>query len=192
MVWLDGLDMHIVNLMDASFRDGYPDRTHPVTRPEGAADAEVAYNLLPVDQDWRSQTTPIFNYPYARTREALEQLRASAPPDPCHGYKMKYINPVDRRLGDADDLDLDAASAQGLQDHALPLDRQRRLRRGRGHGQEHDRRQDASTGARTTSSSRRAGSSTSTRPRSDAVIFSFSDRVVQEKLDFLREQRGNA
>jgi gentisate 1,2-dioxygenase len=27
---------------------------------------------------------------------------------------------------------------------------------------------------------------------SDAVVFSFSDRVAQEKLDFFREQRGNA
>jgi gentisate 1,2-dioxygenase len=27
---------------------------------------------------------------------------------------------------------------------------------------------------------------------SDAVVFSFSDRVSQEKLDFFREQRGNA
>ncbi len=26
---------------------------------------------------------------------------------------------------------------------------------------------------------------------SDAVLFSFSDRVTQEKLDFWREQRGN-
>ena len=27
---------------------------------------------------------------------------------------------------------------------------------------------------------------------SDALIFQFSDRVVQQKLDFWREQRGNA
>ena len=29
MVWLDGLDMHIVNLFDASFREGYPGKVHP-------------------------------------------------------------------------------------------------------------------------------------------------------------------
>lgn len=27
---------------------------------------------------------------------------------------------------------------------------------------------------------------------SDALIFNYSDRVVQEKLDFFREQRGRA
>src|SRR5436309_1149818 len=82
---LGGLDMHLVNLMDAGFRDGYPDKTHPVTRPEGAADAEFAYNLLPVDYKPTSQTTPIFNYPYARTREALDKMAKFHPIDPCFG-----------------------------------------------------------------------------------------------------------
>src|SRR5712691_4548025 len=56
MVWLDRLDMHIVNLMDASFRDGYPDAVHPLQRPEGAAMAEAGCNLLPVDHAYASQT----------------------------------------------------------------------------------------------------------------------------------------
>jgi gentisate 1,2-dioxygenase len=94
MVWLDGLDMHIVNLLDASFRDGYPDAAHPVTRPEGASDAEVGCNMLPVDTEYGSATSPIFNYPYARTREALDRLHRFREPDACHAHKMKYINPV--------------------------------------------------------------------------------------------------
>ena len=50
MVWLDGLDMHIVNLMCASFRDGYPGKVHPLDRPEGAAMAGAGHNRLPVVQ----------------------------------------------------------------------------------------------------------------------------------------------
>src|SRR5579872_5264013 len=34
MVWLDGLDMHMVNLFSASFREDYPGSSHPITRPE--------------------------------------------------------------------------------------------------------------------------------------------------------------
>jgi len=94
MVWLDGLDVPIVNMMDASFRDGYPEPTHPVTRPEGAADVEFGSNMLPMDQELGSQTSPIFNYPYTRTRAALEKLRRFHKADPCHGFKMKYINPA--------------------------------------------------------------------------------------------------
>ena len=94
MVWLDGLDMHIVNLLGASFRDGYPDARHPLTRPEGAAWAEAGSNMLPIDHDHRSLTSPIFNYPYQRSREALDQLARAREPSPWHGHKMKYINPV--------------------------------------------------------------------------------------------------
>ena len=94
MVWLDVLDLHLVNLMDASFLDNYPEASHPVTRPQGAAEAEAAMNMVPVDQEWHGLTTPIFNYPYARTREALERLRKFRAPDPYHGFKLKYINPV--------------------------------------------------------------------------------------------------
>jgi gentisate 1,2-dioxygenase len=94
MVWLDGLDMHIVNLFAASFRDGYPGKEHPNTRPEGSAEAEFGYNLLPVDMKHESKTTPIFNYPYAKSREALDMLARLRDPDPAHAYKMKYINPV--------------------------------------------------------------------------------------------------
>ena len=39
-------------------------------------------------------TSPIFNYPYARTREALAGLVKAGPPDACHGYKLRYVNPA--------------------------------------------------------------------------------------------------
>jgi gentisate 1,2-dioxygenase len=94
MVWLDGLDMHIVNMLSASFRDGYPGTVHPVDRPDGAAMAEAGSNMLPVDMVHKSQSTPIFNYPYARTREALDKLARYRPINAWHGHKMRYVNPV--------------------------------------------------------------------------------------------------
>jgi gentisate 1,2-dioxygenase len=94
MVWLDGLDMHIVNLLGASFRDGYPGKVHPVDRPDGASIAEAGSNLLPMDAQYASQTSPIFNYTFARTREALVALSKSRKPNEWHGFKMRYVNPV--------------------------------------------------------------------------------------------------
>src|SRR5690606_8732831 len=38
--------------------------------------------------------SPIFSYPYARSREALEQMRKTAEWDPCHGLKMRFANPA--------------------------------------------------------------------------------------------------
>ena len=94
MVWLDGLDMHIVNLLGASFRDGSPGKVHPVDRPDGASIAEAGSNLLPVDAQYASQTSPIFNYTFARTRAALVALSAARKANAWHGFKMRYVNPV--------------------------------------------------------------------------------------------------
>ncbi|HJS37994.1 MAG TPA: gentisate 1,2-dioxygenase [Burkholderiales bacterium] len=94
MVWLDGLDMHIVNLLAASFREDLGGKAHKLERPEGAAPAEFGNNLLPVDVTHRSQTSPIFNYPYRKSRESLDALQRTRAPDAWHAYKMKYINPV--------------------------------------------------------------------------------------------------
>ena len=94
MVWLDGLDMHVVNMFAASFREDMGGKAHRLERPEGAASAEFGNNLLPVDMTHRSQTSPIFNYPYRKSRESLDTLARMRAPDSWHGHKMKFINPV--------------------------------------------------------------------------------------------------
>ena len=94
MVWLDGLDMHVINMLAASFREDLGGKAHRLERPEGAAPAEFGNNLLPVDVTHRSQTSPIFNYPYRKSRESLDTLARMRDPDPWHAYKMKFINPV--------------------------------------------------------------------------------------------------
>jgi gentisate 1,2-dioxygenase len=50
--------------------------------------------LLAVDHRGSGATSPIFNYPYGRTREALDRLARSAECDPCHGIKLRYTNPL--------------------------------------------------------------------------------------------------
>jgi gentisate 1,2-dioxygenase len=47
------------------------------TRPSLNSDARYGANLLPVDHDARGGTSPVFNYPYARTRYALEPMRGA-------------------------------------------------------------------------------------------------------------------
>ena len=94
MVWLDGLDMHLVNLCEACFReDTGSDEAQDATRPEGDSHARYGNNLLPVDDDYDRPTSPVFNYPYERTREALEQMRKRDAWSPWHGLKLKYANP---------------------------------------------------------------------------------------------------
>src|ERR1700736_6775998 len=94
MVWLDGLDIQLVKRLGASFAEGYPEDTQPVSRPEGDSFARFGHNLLPVDWKPEVKTSPVFNYPYARTREALNALGRNDAPDPYHGYKLRYVNPA--------------------------------------------------------------------------------------------------
>ncbi|HTG98986.1 MAG TPA: gentisate 1,2-dioxygenase [Vicinamibacterales bacterium] len=94
MFWLDGLDIPIVQFLDASFAEHHDEEEQPIARVVGDAQARYGSNLLPVDERPAAGASPVFNYPYARTREALAQLARSQVWDPCHGLKMRYSNPV--------------------------------------------------------------------------------------------------
>src|SRR5256885_1658121 len=66
-----------------------------VTRSEGAATARFGNGLAPINaQSPFGRTTPIFNYPYSRSRESLELLSKDQAPDPHHGWKMTFTNPL--------------------------------------------------------------------------------------------------
>lgn len=75
VMWLDGLDMHFVNLMNASFAQEDPNiRSRPPNNPD----------------DIPRMT---FTYPYGAARAVLERMRKSGAPDPALGWKMTYLDP---------------------------------------------------------------------------------------------------
>ncbi len=95
VVWLDGLDIPMVRFFDAGFAENSPHKSQPIARPEGASFARYGHNMAPVRGDAPfGATSPIFSYPYARSREALHQLERSAPLDAWDGFKLRYVNPL--------------------------------------------------------------------------------------------------
>jgi gentisate 1,2-dioxygenase len=95
VVWLDGLDIRLVQTFGAQFHEAFPQETQPVSRSEGASSARYGSNLAPLDAPPPfGKTSPIFNYPYERSREALGKLSQDAAADPCHGWKMRFLNPL--------------------------------------------------------------------------------------------------
>jgi gentisate 1,2-dioxygenase len=95
VVWMDGLDIRIVQTFAAQFHEVYPEEEQPVTRSEGASVARYGANLAPVGaRPPFGKTSPIFNYPYERSREALAKMAQDQDADACHGWKMEYINPT--------------------------------------------------------------------------------------------------
>jgi gentisate 1,2-dioxygenase len=94
-VWLDGLDIRIVQTFGAQFQENYPQDVQPLSRSEGASSARFGANLQPLGAVAPfGKTSPIFNYPYARSRESLAGLAKDADPDACHGWKMQFVNPL--------------------------------------------------------------------------------------------------
>lgn len=93
VVWMDGLDVPLVRFLGAGFREEHQVSAQRITRPQGSSDAAFGRGLLPLNARPRL-TSPIFNYPYARTREALDGFVRSGDPDAHHGYALRYVNPT--------------------------------------------------------------------------------------------------
>lgn len=94
VIWLDGLDIPIVRFFDAGFAERHAEQSQPVLRQEGDALVRYGANLLPYEYVPTSHTTPIFCYPYQKSRETLDRLERAQSPDACHGIKMQYANPA--------------------------------------------------------------------------------------------------
>jgi gentisate 1,2-dioxygenase len=95
VVWMDGLDIPILALFDAQFAENYPEEIQPVTARQGTSLARYGANLAPLEPVAPfGKTSPVFSYPYVRSRDALATLARNGDPDPCHGWKMQFTNPL--------------------------------------------------------------------------------------------------
>ena len=145
--------------------------------------------MLPVHYRSSSPVSPLFAYPHARTREALEAMKQRDEWDPCHGLKMRYTNPNDGGH---------AMPTIGAFIQLLP----------KGFSSKRYRLTDATVFVCVEGKSKTWIGRTYLEwgPRdiivapswhpvvheasAESVLFSFSDRPVQEKLGLWRENRG--
>ncbi len=193
--WLDGLDIPVVQFLDASFAEQLGQDEQPVTRPMGDSDARYGATLLPVDHTPGGGASPVFNYPYARTRDALERMRRMDAWDACHGLKMRYANPVTGHH---------AMATMGTFVQLLPAGFRTSGYRAtdatvfapiEGHGRSVITRRDGSEFI--VDWTRRdlfvvpSWHWVRHEAAEDSVLFSFSDRPIQEALHLFREDRGN-
>lgn len=95
VVWLDGLDIPMLRFFDAGFAENGSSFSQPITKPSGISGHRYSANMLPVRYDAPfGQTSPIFSYPYNRTREVLHELERHADVDAWDGVKLRYVNPA--------------------------------------------------------------------------------------------------
>jgi gentisate 1,2-dioxygenase len=94
VVWLDGLDIPLVRHNDAGFAESGATITQAVTKPEGSSYARYGFNMSPVRQLRADPNSPIFSYPYERSRETLDVLYRHQELDGWDGVKLRYIDPT--------------------------------------------------------------------------------------------------
>jgi gentisate 1,2-dioxygenase len=98
MIWLDGLDIPTVRHFDASFAEGYHEDQFPQQAPPGDSLNRYGRNMRPLKghtADRRPANQPLFHYPYAEWRPALDGLANSgAEPDPHLGHALEFLNPI--------------------------------------------------------------------------------------------------
>jgi gentisate 1,2-dioxygenase len=98
MIWLDGLDIPTVRTFDAGFSDRYPDSRYPETTLPGDTLNRYGRNLRPLRgaaADRRPHGQPLFHYPYAEWRPALDAMARTAEIDPHLGHALEFSNPAD-------------------------------------------------------------------------------------------------
>jgi len=189
MVWLDGLDIPLLYYMNVGFAEHYGGDRQEITKPELDAPARFGSGLLPAD--YRGQpfsTSPVFNYPYEKSRGALDVLARAGRFDPCHGIRQKYVHP-------------------GTGDYAMPTIATFLQYLPKGFDTAPYRSTDATVyvvvegrGQSVIGGERvewepndlftvPTWKTVTHHPAENAVLFSYSDRGVQEKLGLFREDR---
>jgi gentisate 1,2-dioxygenase len=98
-IWQDGLDIPLVNAMEANFFEVLPGRTQTIAFP--ADDTSAIYagpalrppGLHPTES-WSKPHSPLLKYEWAPTYAALQRYAAASPGSPFDGAILHYMNPL--------------------------------------------------------------------------------------------------
>jgi gentisate 1,2-dioxygenase len=96
-IWQDGLDIPLVNALDANFYAVHPDLRQAPTRPVDASFALYGAGFLqPAGErrGWGKPYSPLLKYPFAQTHEALLRASRATEGSPFDGVLMEYVNPL--------------------------------------------------------------------------------------------------
>ena len=94
-VWQDGLDIPLVNALEAGFYVVHPDLSQAVTHPvNDAVGIWGGRGLKPTLHDWQKPYSPLLKYEWEPTYEALSAYAKVTDGSPFDGVIMDYINPL--------------------------------------------------------------------------------------------------
>jgi gentisate 1,2-dioxygenase len=94
MLWLDVLDMPTVNHFETSFMEHFDEKVQNTSRGDGDSLERYGSGVLPDGAPVELKRSPVINYTYARTRPILERLKKSGDVGKRHGARVRYANPI--------------------------------------------------------------------------------------------------
>jgi gentisate 1,2-dioxygenase len=96
MIWLDGLDYPLINLLEAGFFELYGERRQKVLVPDDLSTRQFIHGQLrPSWETPRGPFSPIGNYPWNEASAAFDDIRDDAEGSSVDGILLTYTNPFD-------------------------------------------------------------------------------------------------
>jgi gentisate 1,2-dioxygenase len=94
-IWQDGLDIPLVNALEAGFYAVHPDLNQAVTHPVDDTTATWGgVALRPQASGWTKPYSPLFKYEWESTYEALRRYARVTAGSPYDGVLLEYVNPM--------------------------------------------------------------------------------------------------
>lgn len=94
-IWQDGVDIPLVNALEANFYVVHPDLEQAAAHPvDDVTKAWGNPGLRPAGQEWSKPYSPLLKYEWAPTYEALSRYVEVGAGSPFDGVLMDYVNPV--------------------------------------------------------------------------------------------------
>ncbi|GAB4315646.1 MAG: gentisate 1,2-dioxygenase [Candidatus Zixiibacteriota bacterium] len=96
MIWLDGLDLPLVNGLECSFFQPLEDKAQKLTRRDNQSERQYAHGQLrPSWVHWTKNYSPLAKYPWSTTgRVLLNALNDGVDGSPTDGILFEYSNPI--------------------------------------------------------------------------------------------------
>ncbi len=96
LIWLDGLDSPLIRMLEANFYEQYPEESQPAGEgADGNVSLHGAGGLKPAwESADSSKASPLWHYPFAQARDALDRLAATQSGSAYDGVILEYTNPA--------------------------------------------------------------------------------------------------
>lgn len=94
MIWLDGLDLPLINALEANFFEQAAEESQAPRRPDNMSSQLYARGRLnPTWERWEHRYSPVLNYPWSQTEQVLADGCRASCGSPADGVMFEYTNP---------------------------------------------------------------------------------------------------